>query len=331
MDGAGNRSDGAPVRLMAMSELESAAGVPRSTIHYYLREGLLPSPTRTATNRTLYTDSHLDLLGEIRRLQLDGLPLDAIKSRLETAVSSVRPEEVDLSKQSEALRRSILETAARAFAANGYKRTRVADIIRKLGITPQLFYGQFPTKLKLFLECLDVFSEWAIALTEPRTVSEADTAKHAALRAFGYLGLREISPDLLRLARAEAMQEDVDSVEVLRKSYERLVHTVLPDLLALHRSDRPAPFPSDELVAHAFMGILEATVGRLSWDDKYSKRDVLLTVLYLWLGIEAVYTGSLTVEDSRRREYEEWVEHLAQSPVPVPRQFRQDPSAAPAG
>ena len=102
---------------------------------------------------------------------------------------------------------------------------------------------------------------------------------------------------------------------------------MLPDLLALHRSDRPVPFPSDELVAHAFMGILEATVGRLSWDDKYSKRDVLLTVLYLWLGIEAVYTGSLTLDDSRRREYEEWVEHLAQSPVPVPRQIRQDSSA----
>ena len=72
-------------------------------------------------------------------------------------------------------------------------------------------------------------------------------------------------------------------------------------------------------------------MGRLSWDNKYSKRDVLLTVLYLWLGIEAVYSGSLTIDDSRRREYGEWVERLAQSPVPVPRQNREDSRADPNG
>ena len=108
-------------------------------------------------------------------------------------------------------------------------RTRVADIIRDVGTTPQVFYGYFPTKLELFIECLEVLSEWSIDLTERRVTMEPDTAKHAVLRAFGYLGLREISPDLLRLARAEAMREGGESKRVLYKSYDDLVFTVLPD------------------------------------------------------------------------------------------------------
>lgn len=305
--------------LMTMSELERETGVPRSTIHFYVREGLLPPGARTATNRVLYTEAHVDLIREIRRLQAEGLPLRAVKKALQPVIESANAEEVDLSKQSELLRRSILETAAREFGAKGYKRTRVADIIRKLGITPQVFYGYFPTKLALFIECLEVLSEWSINLTEQRVTMESDTAKRAVLRAFGYLGLREISPDLLRLARAEAMHEDGESKRVLYKTYDNLVFTVLPDLVALRRLGRSIPFPSDELVAYAFMGILEATVGRWSRDDKFSKHEVLLTVLYLWLAIEAVYSGEIDLT-SRRQEYEKWVEEVALSPVPVPRE-----------
>ena len=305
------------MHLMTMAELQRVSGVPRSAIHFYVREGLLPPATRTATNRALYTDAHADLISEIRRLQAEGLRLNAVKVALQPVIDSVKSEKVDLNRQSETLRRSILETAAREFAAKGYTRTRVADIIRELGITPQVFYGHFPSKRELFIECLEVFSEWAISLTERRVTMEPDTAKHAVLRAFGYLGLREISPDLLRLARAEALQEDSESRRVLHKSYDNLVATVLPDLAALRRLGKPVPFPSDDLVAYAFMGILEATVGRLSRDDKISKREVLLTVLYLWLAIEAAYTGKLEL-GFRSQEYERWVEELARSPVPVP-------------
>jgi AcrR family transcriptional regulator len=215
-------------------------------VHFYVREGLLPPPTKTATNRTLYTDAHVQLLRDIRRLQDEGLRLAAVREKLQPAIESAKAEEIDLSKQSERLRRSILEAAAREFAAKGYTRTRVADIIREMGITPQVFYGYFPTKLELFVECLGVLSEWSIDLTERRVTMEPDTAKHAVLRAFGYLGLREISPDLLRLARAEAMREGGESKRVLYKSYDDLVFTVLPDLAALRESGRDVPFPSDD-------------------------------------------------------------------------------------
>jgi hypothetical protein len=68
------------------------------------------------------------------------------------------------------------------------------------------------------------------------------------------------------------------------------------------------------------MGILEATVGRWSRDHKFSKREVLLTILYLWLAIEAAYSGSLDLA-GRQDQYEAWVSDLASSPVPVPDGF----------
>jgi AcrR family transcriptional regulator/predicted DNA-binding transcriptional regulator AlpA len=308
------------MRLLTMAELERETGISRSAIHFYVREALLPPPRKTATNKSLYTEAHVELVREIRRLQDEGLRLRVVKEELRPAIESARAEEVDLSKQSESIRKAILEAAAREFAAKGYMRTRVADIIREVGTTPQVFYGYFPTKLELFIECLEVLSEWSIDLTERRVTMEPDTAKHAVLRAFGYLGLREISPDLLRLARAEAMREGGESKRVLYKSYDDLVFTVLPDLAALRESGQGVPFPSDELVAYAFMGILEATVGRWSRDHTFSKREVLETILYLWLAIEAAYAGALE-GDSRGKEYQAWVEGLARSPVPVPDGF----------
>jgi AcrR family transcriptional regulator len=309
------------MRLLTMAELEQETGIARSAIHYYVREGLLPPATRAATNRTFYTDNHVRLILDIRRLQDEGFRLSAVKKKLQPAIESAKAEEVDLNQQSELLRRSILETAAREFAAKGYTKTRVADLVRGMNITPQVFYGYFPTKLQLFTECLEVLSDWSIELTERRVDEEPDTAKHAVLRAFGYLGLREISPDLLRLARAEAMREGGDSKQALHKSYDALVTTVLPDLKALRELGGGAPFPSDDLVAYAFMGILEATVGRWSRDHKYSKSEVLLTILYLWLAIKAAYSGALELGE-QRDEYESWVAGLAASPVPVPDGFQ---------
>lgn len=42
---------------MRMAELSSSSGVPIPTIHFYLREGLLPPGERTSPNQAHYDDS----------------------------------------------------------------------------------------------------------------------------------------------------------------------------------------------------------------------------------------------------------------------------------
>jgi DNA-binding transcriptional MerR regulator len=66
---------------MRMRDLESASGVSRETIRFYIREGLLPEPVRTARNSATYTDEHLARLLTIRRLKDERfLPLSVIRS-----------------------------------------------------------------------------------------------------------------------------------------------------------------------------------------------------------------------------------------------------------
>lgn len=64
---------------MRLAELSRRSGVARSTIKFYLREGLLPAGDSTARNQALYGERHLERLALIRALrEVAGLPLEVI-------------------------------------------------------------------------------------------------------------------------------------------------------------------------------------------------------------------------------------------------------------
>ena len=63
---------------MRMQELARQSGLPRTAIHHYVREGLLPPAHKTAPNAARYEQAHLDRLELISRLRSDdgdGRPL----------------------------------------------------------------------------------------------------------------------------------------------------------------------------------------------------------------------------------------------------------------
>jgi DNA-binding transcriptional MerR regulator len=65
---------------MKVSELAHRAGVSKETIHFYLREGLLPKPQKVGKNLAFYDETHLSRLLLIKKLQKERyLPLDVIK------------------------------------------------------------------------------------------------------------------------------------------------------------------------------------------------------------------------------------------------------------
>lgn len=69
-------------RVYGIAELEQASGLPRSTIHYYLRRGLLPRPHKMAASRSLYIDDHLRRLRDIAELRAAGLNLVEVEAEL---------------------------------------------------------------------------------------------------------------------------------------------------------------------------------------------------------------------------------------------------------
>lgn len=298
--------------------MEEASGLPRSTIYFYVREGLLPVAQKAAASRALYSESHLDLLREIAALKDEGLPLEAIKQRLSTRIAAAGAFEVDLvAEQAAEVKETILIAAARLFARKGYKRTRVADIIKEAGVTPPVFYDHFASKQQLFLEAFAVLSGWMSALVEGRLAGEADWAARELTRVQGYFGLQTVSPDLMSLARSEALLEADEIREAVERSYKAALRGTVDDLGRMRAGAGTALPASDELLAFGLLGSVENIVMRASWDRRYSTPDVLWTALCLFLAVEAIYTGQLDI-GARLATYAERIERLAASPPVVP-------------
>ena len=150
-----------------------------------------------------------------------------------------------MARRNEQTRSAILESAARHFARQGYKRTRVGDVIRDAGITPSVFSTQFATKRQLFLESFGVFVHWMEVLIEPPLVDEPDPVVHLLTRVNAYFGLQALSPDLLALARSEALQEDVETREAVKQAYRTIVAGPTADFAgAAQQAGRIHRFPT---------------------------------------------------------------------------------------
>src|ERR1051325_3765765 len=85
-------------RRMRIGALSARTGISRETIHFYLREGLLPRPRKAARNLAFYEEKHVERLLLIKRLQNEKfLPLSVIKRLLAGGrVSGAGGDDLDL-------------------------------------------------------------------------------------------------------------------------------------------------------------------------------------------------------------------------------------------
>ena len=224
------------MRALTIGELEQESGVPRQTIYYYVRTGLLPPAQKASPSRALYTDDHLALVREIEALRQQGLRRSAIKTRLEERVLAARDGGVDLVARREAeTRQAILAAATRRFARKGYKGTRMADLIAELGITPQVLYGHFATKRDLFVACYRVAVQYMDGLLRPRFESARDSAELQVWQMYADSGIKAFAPNLMMLA-VEASQRDDEARRDLLDAYETIVSADVADFRSMRRS-----------------------------------------------------------------------------------------------
>ena len=306
------------MRALTISELEAASGTPRSTIYYYVREGLLPAAQKAAASRAIYSDVHVELLEEIRRLKASGADLETIKTSVAPLLERQTAAEPDLvARRAAETRAAILQAAARQFARRGYKRTRIADIIREVGVAPPVFYTHFATKRQLFVESFNVFVHWMSSLIEPPLAEEPDPAVRLIWRIYAYWGLQRLSPDLLGLAMAEGLQEDAETRAAVQEALRIIAAGPTADLRGLRREGDGPPI-SDELMAYSLFGATEQASMRATWDDDFDQRDVMLTHLFLYLSVEAAYKGTNDAV-ARLDAYRDLIDRLVAEGPPVPR------------
>ena len=297
------------MRARTIGELEAESGTSRSTIYYYVRAGLLPPAQKSSPTRALYTDDHVELLGEIRRLKQQGLGIKAIRAQLRHRVRTASLNGEDLvARQEEETRRAILRTAAREFARNGYRQTRISDIISELGITPQVLYGHFPTKRDLFAAAYRESLDASMSVIEPRLQGEDDLAVHLLWRMVGDYGLQAFNPDLLYLSR-EAAYDDPETTRQLRRAHEHVLSGQAEELEALRNGADGPSFP-DELMNYALYGAFQTMRLRASWDGRFSRSDVMWTNILLNIAVRRLYDGSIDVA-ALKEQYGALIDELA--------------------
>lgn len=277
-----------------IAELERVTGVGRTTIHHYIRIGLLPPAQKSSRTRAFYDSSHVELLKEIAGLKDKGLNLNEIEVQLGPRIEAAQEKRVDLvAMQTEEARKAILEAAAHRFAELGYENTRISDICKDVGITAPLLYAHFPSKRHLFIACFRVYLEWLFPEVAGSIKNLTDSAARSVWRLWAGYARQALSPDLQALARVEAIHPESELRPLVRDTYEQMLADPIKELAAERKSGANPGLLDDELVVYGLMGAFENMQMRASWDQKYTVEDVIRNRVVIFLAVRAAYRGTV--------------------------------------
>lgn len=300
---------GAIAEVLTISALMKRTGASRSSIHFYLREGLLPQPQKTAVNRALYTTDHVDLLNRITELKESGHSLAEIRVKLQDDLARVQKNGVDLARQeSERVRRLILRVATEEFMAKGYRHTRVTTIIQKAGVTSQVFYSHFPSKGELLVESFRTFLRWNLAFIEPKLRQTSDLGERLLMRVQADFRANALGSEIFSLVRSDAT-EGAQLTRSVEQAWSEVVQHIVEEFEWVRKPGRPWVI-SPELLAYSLIGAIHNASLRASWDDKYSREDLLATHLWHFLAVVAAMSGEIDV-DARVAGYAELIKEMA--------------------
>ena len=85
----------APENRLKMKDLIKITGVPKGTIQYYIKEGLIPRPVKTQPNMAYYSTQHVAAIRLIKELQSKRfLPLSVIKKIMENKKDGLSVDEI---------------------------------------------------------------------------------------------------------------------------------------------------------------------------------------------------------------------------------------------
>lgn len=295
--------------VLTTSALEKKTGVPRTTIYFYVRQGLLPEPQKTATGRSLYAEDHVALLHKINELKREGYSLPDIRQAIEKDLARTRENEPDLAVLEDArMRSAIVSTASEEFARNGYRGTHVMAIIQKLGINPHIFYRHFPSKLELLLECFQAATPLPIGAKEAREAEPHDFGERVARGLAGNTDWHRLGAALRQAIRSEEPLERETSRR-LADVWDAIIVNILRDFEEVRQPGSPPAPVREELLAYSLIGAHRAASERASWDDEYKAADLLRAHLFVFLAVMAALGGEVDVH-ARVAAYEPLVQEL---------------------
>jgi len=277
-------------RYMRISELAKRSGVPRTTIHFYLREGLLHPPVKTGKTMAYYDQSHLSRLDLIQKAKREKRVSTAwLKNWLRQTEGSKdqKPAEAHISAQAalaEGLKNQrrdrILEAAVQVFSRKGFHFTSIRDITRAAGISTGTFYLYFADKNQLFIEVIDKLFRSLREQADAACEKEPDHEKKMMIRGRLFFRFFKNFGEVLYQVRAATM-EDSALGEKVRVMYRRLLEPVIEQIKVESEKGSIRKTDSD-LLAYALVGLAAIMSLRLNFDNRYSE-DEIINFLYDFL------------------------------------------------
>ena len=266
---------------MRIKELSQKSGVPRSTIHYYLREGLLHPPTKTGRTMAYYDETHLKKLATIRHLKKElRMPIAFLKEEVARLGGGGFPErppgnEIEDETNPKDLRKAeIIKAAIEAFSQKGYHRTKVSDITKKVGISTGTFYIYFENKRELFIEVVEDVFRRIVGDAARNIKGEEDLGRRLVIRGRTFYENYSRYMEVLHQLRAEIASDEDWPQEKVNRMYRALTGPVIKEVQ--EAIDKGQLRPVDpELLSFALTGMIEVMSFRISLDDKYTIEDAL--------------------------------------------------------
>jgi len=268
---------------MRIKALVEKSGVPRTTIHFYLRHGLLPPPHKTGRTMAYYDENHLHRLRVIERLKKGTrMPVSLLKEQLD-ALDNAGPDKamrydvtktVATTKDKKLKRKEIGKQAIVVFSQKGYHRTKIVDITRSLQISTGTFYLYFENKRDLFIEVIDdvfrnIVGEAAIAIK-----NEQDFLERCKIRGRVFLENYTKYNEILNQLRAELTSEEHWPAQKMKKIYHGLTKPVIREFELAVKNGTIRKIDAD-LLAYGLTGMLEIMTLRRSLDDTYDAEKII--------------------------------------------------------
>ncbi len=269
-------------KLMKISELALHSGLPKSTIHYYLRQGLLHPPQKTGRTMAYFDSSHLARLSIIKRLRNDlRMPIIFLKQEIERleAIGNRSDGENELQNASlepqESRKKEIINAAIEVFSQKGYHNTKVNDITHKAGISIGTFYIHFKNKRDLFIDVVEEVFHHIVGDAARNIKGEQNLGKRLIIRGRTFFENYTRYMEILNQLRAEIASEENWPQEKLNRMYRALTGPVIKEVREAIELGIVRPNVDPELLAFSLTGLIEVMSFRIKLDEKYGIEDVL--------------------------------------------------------
>lgn len=266
------------VMQLKIAELERLSGIPRHTIHRYIRGGLLPEPVRTGKTMAYYDSSHLERLKEIKEIKgASKLPISYLKKAMaeKEAADRKRSKEEPLgdgqpeTEIRDKRKQQIKDAAFKVFLEKGYQQTRIQDITTEAGISTGTFYLYYKDKRELFMDTVDDVIRNTMTTVEEAVKRESDVLAGAAAAVRFYMENYNYFSGIINQLRGMMAEEQPLPREKFITLHDQLANPIRREIGAAIKKGLIRDV-DPELLCHSIMGIVEFLSIRLTFDDEYS-------------------------------------------------------------